>query len=153
MNKFLRIVILVGLLTNLEFTVTKLQAQITLTTSVTSYSQNFDGLGLTGANITWSNNSTLAGWLLFRQPTPGTAITTYNADNGGSNSGTFYSYGATSVNDRAFGGLASGGTYFGSPGSGAIAGWVAVAFTNNTGAALSSAVIGFDGEQWRDGGL
>ena len=50
------------------------------------------------------------------------------------------------------GGVASGGAYFGSPASGTVAGYIAVAFTNNTGSALDGFTIGFNGEQWRNGG-
>lgn len=49
-----------------------------------SYSQNFDTLTNSGTP-TWTNDSTLTGWFLFRQPSPGTAITTYGVDNGDSN--------------------------------------------------------------------
>jgi hypothetical protein len=35
-----------------------------------TYSQNFDTLAQTGTNITWSNDSTIPGWYLFRQPSP-----------------------------------------------------------------------------------
>ena len=117
-----------------------------------SYSQNFDSLAASGTGNTWSNGSTLAGWSLFRQPAPGTAITAYSANDGASNAGSFYSYGSGNSSDRALGGLGSGGTYFGSPGSGAIAGWIAFAATNKTGADLGSITIAFDGEQWRNGG-
>ncbi|PSB56134.1 PEP-CTERM sorting domain-containing protein [Chamaesiphon polymorphus] len=116
----------------------------------TTYTQDFNSLTTsTGAN-TWTNDSTLPGWSLFRQPTPGTAITTYSAENGSSGTGSFYSYGTTGAPDRALGGLGSGGTYFGSPASGNVAGWIAFAATNNSGAAINSVNIGFDGEQWRN---
>src|SRR4029078_12313043 len=42
--------------------------------------------------------------------------------------------------------------YFGSPASGAVAGWIAVQLRNNTGNTLSSFNFSFNGEQWRDGG-
>ena len=48
--------------------------------------------------------------------------------------------------------MASGGAYFGSPASGAIAGWIAASFTNASGNALSGFTLNFDGEQWRNGG-
>jgi hypothetical protein len=117
-----------------------------------SYAQNFDSLALSGTNVAWSNGSTLPGWYLFRQPVQGTAITAYSASDGSSNSGSFYSYGAGSSGERALGGLGSGGTYFGSPASGNIAGWIAFAATNETGADIGSITLAFDGEQWRNGG-
>ncbi|MDX2228739.1 MAG: cadherin-like domain-containing protein [Leptolyngbyaceae cyanobacterium bins.349] len=117
-----------------------------------SYSQNFDSLALSGTSNPWTNTVTLPGWYLFRQPAPGTAISTYIADVGTSNSGSFYSYGATGSSDRAFGGLGSGGAYFGSPATGAIAGWIAFGATNTTGATINSLNLAFNGEQWRNGG-
>src|SRR5205814_182106 len=46
----------------------------------------------------------------------------------------------------------SGGTYFGSPVAGTVAGWIAVALENKTAAAITSINVGYDGEQWRNGG-
>lgn len=126
-------------------------AAISLTTSA-AYTQDFNGLANSGASNAWVNDTTLAGWSLFRQPSPGTAITTYAADNGGSTTGTFFSYGPTSSTDRALGGLGSGGAYFGSPATGNVAGWMAASFTNNSGATIPSAKVLYDGEQWRNGG-
>lgn len=118
-----------------------------------SYSQNFDVLATTGSANAWSNGtSPIAGWYLFKQPAPGAAIVSYGTDNGGSSSGNFYSFGITGSAERALGGTASGGAYFGSPGSGSIAGWIAVALANNTGSTINSATLNYDGEQWRNGG-
>jgi len=117
-----------------------------------SYSQNFDSLINTGTNQSWANNSTLPGWYLFRQPSPGTAITTYNADSGGSATGSFYSYGATGSSERALGGIGSGNDYFGSPSTSEVAGWIALALNNTTGATIGQINLSFDGEQWRNGG-
>ncbi len=90
-----------------------------------TYTQNFDTLAATsGATNTWTNNITLAGWYLFTSQS--NAITSYGAETGSSGQTTFNSYGQTSGNtERALGGQASGGTYWGSPGSGSIAGWMA----------------------------
>ncbi len=128
------------------------QAVIVLTPSSTSYSQNFGSLPTTGTSNAWANDTTLPGWFLFRQPAPGTAITAIAADNGGSTTGTFFSYGTTGSNERALGGVGSGGTYWGSPGNPAVAGWIAAAFTNDAGATITSFTLTFDGEQWRNGG-
>jgi len=124
-----------------------------------SYSQNFDGLAATGSSNAWSNDVTLPGWHLLRQPaTAPVAITTYNADTGSSNSGSFISYGASASSDRALGGVASGGAYFSGPSpapsvaSGSVAGWFALALTNTTGAAVTGINVAFNGEQWRNGG-
>ncbi len=118
-----------------------------------SYNQNFDALASSGSGNSWTNGtSPIPGWYLYRQPAPGTDITTYNADNGGSNAGSFNSFGSTGSSERALGGTASGGAYFGSPASGAIAGWIAAAFNNSSGSTINSVTVGFDGEQWRNGG-
>jgi predicted extracellular nuclease len=86
------------------------------------------------------------------QPAPGTDITTYTANSGNSGTGNFYAFGVDNNIDRALGGVGSGGAYFGSPVAGAIAGWFAVAATNNTGATINTLNVGFDGEQWRNSG-
>lgn len=44
-----------------------------------TYSQDFNSLVQSGTNQAWSNNTTLTGWFLYRQPAQGTDITTYNA--------------------------------------------------------------------------
>ena len=117
-----------------------------------TYTQNFDTLASSGTNIAWNNDSTIAGWSLFAQPVPGTPIATYNADTGSGNTGSFDSYGATGSTDRALGGLASGGAYFGTPASGSVAGWIGFAATNTSGATIDTLNVNFNGEQWRNGG-
>lgn len=129
------------------------QAIVFVNSTSFTYSQNFDALASSGgASLPWTNSSTLAGWYLGRQPAPGTPIATYGADGGTSTTGNFWSYGTASSSERALGGLGSGGSYFGSPAAGAIAGWIAVGFANTSGATLLQATIAFDGEQWRNGG-
>jgi autotransporter-associated beta strand protein len=132
------------------------KAQFEITTGVGNTSQNFDGLISTGTSQAWANDATLAtgdstldGWSLFNSLNA--AITTYNASNGSSSTGSFYSFG-TDASDRALGGVGSGGSYFGSPASGAIAGYITFAATNTSAATLTSFNLGFAGEQWRDGG-
>ncbi|MEP0925408.1 cadherin-like domain-containing protein [Leptolyngbya sp. ST-U4] len=117
-----------------------------------SYSQNFDSLLTSGTTNTWTNDTLLPGWLLFNSS--GTTITTYAAGTGTGNTGSFYSFGPTTgtMTDRALGGLGSGATYFGSPASGAIAGWIAFGATNTSESTFSSFTLSFDGEQWRNGG-
>jgi hypothetical protein len=121
-------------------------ATVSLTGPTPTYSQNFDSLSGTG----WTNNSTLAGWELFAQPAPGSAISSIVTGTGSSNAGGFYSFGTSA--ERAFGGVGSGGTYFNSPGSGAVAGWMTLGLSNGTGLTIDSFTVGFDGEQWRNGG-
>ena len=114
------------------------------------YKQTFDTLASTGTTAAWLNDTTLTGWSLFNKDKA--AITSITVDTGTSNSGAFRSYGSAGSTDRALGGAASGNAYFGSPGSGAVAGWIAVAFTNTSNTAFTGFNIGFNGEQWRDGG-
>lgn len=129
---------------------------IVYSTPAGSYSQNFDSLITTGVNQSWANDSSLTGWHLFRRTaaadaTP-VAITAYNAGDGASNTGSFYSFGTGTGSERSLGGAASGGAYFGAPASAAIAGWIAVSFQNATGVTLDTFTLGFNGEQWRNGG-
>lgn len=126
------------------------QAAIAVADATFAYSQTFDTLAASGTSVAWANDSTLAGWSLFNKDKA--AITSITVDNGGSNAGAFRSYGSTGSTDRALGGAASGNAYFGNPASGAIAGWIAVAFTNTSAKAFSGFNIAFEGEQWRDGG-
>jgi hypothetical protein len=117
-----------------------------------SYSQDFNSLAQSGTNNPWTNDSTIPGWYLFRQPDPGTAITSYNAGAGSSNAGNFFSFGLDADTDRALGGVASGGAYFSNPATNTVAGWIALGLTNSTGSTITSFTLNYDGEQWRDGG-
>ncbi|RQO59770.1 PEP-CTERM sorting domain-containing protein [Paucibacter sp. KBW04] len=128
------------------------QAAVSVDSSSFVYSQSFDSLAKTTStsNVAWANDSTLAGWSLFNKDKA--AITSYLADAGGSNTGGFRSFGVSGNSDRALGGVGSGGTYFGSPANGAVAGWIALSLTNNSGSALAGFNLAFDGEQWRNGG-
>jgi hypothetical protein len=115
-----------------------------------AYTQDFNSLNFSGATP-WTSDSTLPGWSLFRRPAPGTAITSITGGAGTSNTGAFYSFGLGD-GDQALGGVGSGGTYWGSPSTGTVAGWMAVAFTNSTGSSIDAFTVNFDGEQWRNGG-
>ncbi|XGV87868.1 MAG: calcium-binding protein [Limnothrix sp. BL-A-16] len=119
-----------------------------------SYSQNFDALNSSGSNsdLAWTNNTTLSGWYLFRQPAPGQALVIYRSSQGNTTTGNFYSFGITENSDRALGGIGSGGDYFENPDSGKIAGWIAFAAKNTTGTTINHLTISFAGEQWRNGG-
>ena len=125
-------------------------ASISVGSVAFNYSQSFDSLATTGSANAWANDSTLAGWSLFTST--GATPAVYTAENGASNAGAFRSFGVTGSSERALGATASGGAYFGSPANGAVAGYLAVSFTNNTGSALNGFTLGFDGEQWRNGG-
>jgi len=123
-------------------------AQVSISPSQ-GYTQNFDGLTTQTTAQTWTNDSTLAGWSLFNPS--GNAFPTYLADNGGSNGGSFKSFGTTGSSDRAFGAVTSGGAYYGSITSGPV-GYIALALNNNSGGALDSLTLSYAGEQWRNGG-
>ncbi len=125
-------------------------AAIGVTSSSFAYTQSFDSLASSGAATAWANDSTLVGWSLYTGA--GNTVPTYLPGDGAGNTGSFYSFGAGGSTDRALGGVASGGTYFGSPASGAVAGYIAVAFQNTTGASLDGFNLNFAGEQWRNGG-
>jgi hypothetical protein len=125
-----------------------------------TYSQNFDTLAQPTApnavttGIAWTNNSTLPGWYLTRQPGPGTALTAYGASNGSNNTGNLFSFGTTGNSDRALGGTGSGSSYFGTPipASNAIAAYWGVQIKNDTGLWLVDLTVTYDLEQWRAGG-
>lgn len=134
---------------------TPAHAVVSLNAASDVYTQSFDTLAAatSSSNVAWANDSTLAGWFLFNRAN-GTAASTYRGDNGGSNTGYFYSYGTTGASDRALGSIGSSSSsgYWGTVSSGTVAGYIALAVKNNTGAALDSFQLQFDGEQWRDGG-
>jgi uncharacterized protein len=112
-------------------------AQVSLTTLGTPYSQDFNTL----ANSGTTNNLTITGWYLTETGGGARDNEQYGADNGGSTTGDTYSYGTASTTERALGGLQSGTLI---PVFGA-------AFTNNTGATITSLAIAYTGEQWRLG--
>jgi autotransporter-associated beta strand protein len=131
------------------------RAAFEITTGVGNTAQNFDSLLNTGTNNTFTNDttltpgdSTLEGWSLYNFS--GSPIGTYNAGAGTSTTGNFYSFGSAGSTERAFGGLGSGGSYFGTPASGAVAGYMAFAATNSSSATLTSFTLEFNGEQWRN---
>ena len=125
-------------------------ADISVTSPSFTYAENFDTLSTSTTASAWANDSTLAGWSLFAST--GAAVPTIVGGTGSSNTGSFYSFGAAALAERALGSAASGGAYFGSPASGAVAGWIALSLTNNSGGTLDSFTVAFDGEQWRNGG-
>ncbi len=130
-------------------------AQFEITSGTGNTSEDFDTLSDVNSsdNVAWVNDvtlapgdSTLPGWSLFDSIF--SPIADYRGGDGGSNAGHFYSFGTDT--DRALGGVGSGGAYFGSPASGAVAGYIAFAAVNNSGSTLTNFTLGFDGEQWRD---
>lgn len=116
-------------------------AQVSLNALGTPATQNFDTLPTTGS-ITWTDNSTLAGWYLARTGTP-VAPFAVAASNGSSTAGSFFSYGTGTAADRALGSQGSNATsdqFYG------------VRLKNNTGSTITSLDVSYVGEQWRNGG-
>ncbi len=72
-------------------------AQIEITPTSTSYTQNFNGLASSVSGNTWTNGTTLTGWYSNK--------TTYSAENNGAE-GIMYSFG-TDASDRALGQITS----------------------------------------------
>jgi endonuclease I len=113
-----------------------LQAQLSITSVNTNYSEDFNTLANSGVSNVLPN-----GWLLFESGTGPQFDQAYQADNGSMMSGNVYSYGATGSTERAFGALQSGSVV---PTLGAY-------FTNNTGGVITGLTITFTGEMWRAG--
>lgn len=116
------------------------QATVSVTSTAFNYSQSFDSLASTGST-TFLNDTTLVGWSLFRAAGTSLAVA---SGTGSSNAGGFYSFGSVGSSERALGSVASGST-------GTLN--YALALTNNSGVALNSFTLNFDGEQWRNGGV
>ncbi|QBZ97862.1 YDG domain-containing protein [Flavobacterium sangjuense] len=121
------------------FSVGNAFGQISMTSSPTSYSQNFDVLATNspGSNVAWADNSTIAGWYCnqtsYRTYTTGDATPTNR----------FWSCGSsTSSTERSFGSMMTSTT---------VRDW-GVKLTNNTGSTLNSITIGFDAERWYTAG-
>jgi len=114
------------------------QAQLSYTTLQSTYTENFDSMGVSGT-------TTPAGWFVGRL-TGAISGTSVVPSTGSSTTGTNYNFGATGVNpdtDRALGSLGS---------SAASQFNTEVRFINNTGHAITDFAITYDGEQWRSGG-
>lgn len=111
----------------------------TVSLTGTLYTQDFNTLSNTAGSTT--NSLTITGWFIIETGGGARDNEQYAVDNGGSNTGDTYSYGSTATTDRALGCLRSG-TLISNFGA---------AFTNNTGAAITSMIISYTGEQWRLG--
>ncbi|RYZ55653.1 MAG: T9SS type A sorting domain-containing protein [Sphingobacteriales bacterium] len=116
---------------------TAAMAQISITGSNLTYSQDFNTLDITGTNLT----NLPTGWSIYEWGGTG-ANTSYRAGDGSSNSGDTYSFGASGATERALGSLASGGVAKINYGA---------SFTNNTGTSITGFSITFNQEQWRAG--
>jgi|GEM_PF-376245 len=112
---------------------------ISLTTSGSAYTQNFDTLSNVAGSTT--NNLTIPGWAMTETGGGARDNEQYAVDTGGSTTGDTYSYGAAGSTDRALGSLRSGTLI---PVFGA-------SFSNDTGATITSLLISYFGEEWRLG--
>lgn len=113
-----------------------LNAQVSLTTINSSYTENFNSLASTA---TTNDISTVpAGWTFLE--VGANANTTYAAGTGSSNTGNTFSFGIDAA-DRSFGGVLSG----------SLTPTVGASFTNNTGTTINELHIIYRGEQWRMG--
>jgi Bacterial Ig-like domain/Ig-like domain CHU_C associated/Secretion system C-terminal sorting domain len=110
--------------------------QISITSTSTAFTQDFNTLTNTGTSTTIP-----AGWAFLETGT--NANLTYTAGTGSANGGDTYSFGAAASTDRAFGGLQSG----------SLIPSVGASFTNNTGTVINTLNIAYTGEQWRLGAL
>jgi hypothetical protein len=110
-------------------------AAIEYGTAGSSYTQDFDSLGGTGA--AWSNGTTITGWHWIGES--GTTPSVYNATNAsGANPNQVLSLGSNA--DRAFGGQNGNGIatlYYGAQ------------ILNSTGSTLGAFSLAYVGEQWR----
>jgi len=111
-------------------------AQVPLTAYGVPVTEDFNTLA---ANL--SSTVVPAGWAFFETGT--NANGGYVANNGSSNTGDTFSYGASLVPERAFGALRSG----------SLVTTVGAAFVNNIGGPVGRLDIEYVGEQWRLGTL
>ena len=112
------------------------QAQISYTGG--TYTQDFDSMGAAGT-------TTPTGWFAGTGTGAAVVTTTVVAGTGSSGTGANNNFGVAGVNvvgERALGSLASASTQRDSE----------VHFTNNLGFNITQFTIGYDGEQWRNGG-
>lgn len=119
----------------LLFLTDNVNAQVSITSTTTNYTQNFNTLRATSGTST----SLPTGWRLLETGT--NADTRYATDGGSSTTGDTYSYGTGTTTERALGGLRSGSLI---PSFG-------IQVRNSTGQTITSLTITYTGEQWRCG--
>jgi uncharacterized protein len=112
---------------------------VSLTTTGSAYTQNFNTLSNTAGSTT--NETLPTGWYITESGSGARDNDQYAVDTGGSNTGDTFSYGAAGNTDRALGGLQSG----------TLISTIGAQFTNNTGGTITSLDIAYTGEQWRIG--
>lgn len=110
-------------------------AQVSITSTATPYTQNFNTLRATAGTST----TLPTGWRLLETGT--NANTSYASDAGSTATGNTYSYGTGTATERAFGTLLSG----------SLNSTIGVQVRNSTGQTITSLVISYTGEEWRCG--
>ncbi len=106
-------------------------------TGAGSYAEDFDSFPAS-EDTPWINDSTLPAWYAASGN-----LGDLKVNDGSSNSGSLFNYGATDATDRALGSLGSGGT-------GTLV--YGVQFENTSGGTISVDSLAYTGEQWRYGG-
>jgi len=147
--------------------VPSLRAQYQITTLGATITENFDSYASTAGttaptftnslntNTTTSAAQRTSAWSYYTASNTGASAVTSTQfqanDPGNGSTGGFRSYGANGTTDRALGILASSsfGTFNGVAGNTNGVAAVAAQFTNATGGTITSLVISFTGEQWR----
>lgn len=113
----------------------QLTAQVSITSTSTPYTQNFNTLRATAGTST----TLPTGWRLLE--TGSNANTSYASDAGSTATGNTYSYGTGTNTERAFGALRSS----------SLISTMGVQIRNSTGQTITSITITYTGEQWRCG--
>jgi len=111
---------------------------VRMTEASGSYTQDFNALTTNGTDNVWDNAAEpLEAWYAYANSA---AVASYRTGSGTATSGGMYAFGATPTStDRSLGSLAgSGATYR-----------YGLAFTNETGVAITNLSVRFTGEQWR----
>lgn len=121
-------------------TVTVRRAQVAalrITGATGAYVQDFDGMSSNGVDNVWDNAAEpLEAWHAYANAT---AITAYRAGTGSTQSGGLYAFGSEGSADRSLGSLASSGNAF----------RYGVAFSNETGLAVTNLSVRYTAEQRR----
>lgn len=151
--------------------VQSLFASVDYTTPGSFYTQDFNtlpntpqnvSLGTTAAGVGWTDDSaspgasqfSIVGWYLYHpivQAEGGVnGHQRVRIGAGTVNTGSFMSFGASGSTERALGDIGSN-TLADAPGGYSDI-YLGIRLHNNTGQALNSFTVSYDGEQWRDGG-
>lgn len=110
---------------------------VRLTQPAGAYAQTFDALATNGASVLWDNAAEpLEGWYAYADTL---AVTAYRTGAGSGTIGGLYSFAAAAGIDRSLGSLASAENVY----------RFGVAFTNETGLAITNLSVRFTAEQWR----